>query len=55
MPAGSDPVIVSTSSGCRLMPIVIVADAMVVLSASVMESSMSAIGIAGPPLVNVAV
>jgi hypothetical protein len=45
----------AASPDCRLMSIVIRADWIVVLSGSVMETSVSATGIASPPLVNVAV
>jgi hypothetical protein len=56
MPDGNAPAIDSVSPGCRAHPrIMIVADAIVVLSASVMDTSMSVTGIAGPPAVNVAV
>jgi hypothetical protein len=55
MPVGNVPAMESRSSGCRLIPIVILADWIVVLSASVMETSVSAIGMPGPPPVAVAV
>jgi hypothetical protein len=54
MPGGNAPAM-SASPDCRLMSIVILADWIVVLSGSVMETSVSATGIASPPLVNVAV
>jgi hypothetical protein len=54
MPVGSDPTIESASPSCRLIPIVILAEEIVVLSASVMETSVSATGLDGPPTVNVA-
>ena len=54
MPGGNAPAI-STSNDCRLIAIVILADWIVVLSGSVMETSVSATDIAGPPLVKVAV
>ena len=54
MTPGNDPAIDSMSPGRRLTPIVIVAERMVTLLASVMETSTSATGLAGPPLVNVA-
>ena len=54
MPGGNAPAI-STSNDCRLIAIWILADWIVVLSGSVMETSVSATDIPGPPLVNVAV
>jgi hypothetical protein len=45
----------SSSPDCRLIAIVILADWIVVLSGSVMETSVSATDIAGPLVVNVAV
>jgi hypothetical protein len=54
MPGGNGPAI-SASPDCRFISIVIVADWIVVLSASVMETSVSATGMSGPPRVNVAV
>ena len=53
MPGGNAPAI-SSSPDSRLIAIVIVADWIVVLSGSVMETSVSATGIAGPLVVNVA-
>ena len=52
MPGGNAPA-KSASPDCRLTAIVIVADWIVVLSGSVMETSVSATGITGPPVVNV--